>query len=61
MDVQINIYGIYNLKEKEQCIKIGTLKEIAIFLDLTAKEIGLALKRNATIRNKYEICYLYKE
>ncbi len=61
MEVQINIYGIYNLKEKEQCIKIGTLKEIAIFLDLTAKEIGLALKRNATIRNKYEICYLYKE
>lgn len=57
----MNIYGIYNLKEKEQCIKIGTLKEIAIFLDLTAKEIGLALKRNATIRNKYEICYLYKE
>lgn len=57
----MKIYGIYNLKEKEQCIKIGTLKEIAIFLDLTAKEIGLALKRNATIRNKYEICYLYKE
>ena len=57
----MNIYGICNLKEKEQCIKIGTLKEIAIFLDLTAKEIGLALKRNATIRNKYEICYLYKE
>jgi len=57
----MNIYGIYDIKEKEQCIKIGTLKEIAIFLDLTAKEIGLALKRNATIRNKYEICYLYKE
>lgn len=57
----MKIYGIYNLKEKEQCIKVGTLKEITIFLDLTAKEIGLALKRNATIRNKYEICYLYKE
>lgn len=57
----MKIYGIYNLKEKERCERVGTLQEIMIFLDLSTREIGLALKRNATIRNKYEICYLYKE
>ena len=57
----MNIYGIYNIKENEQCMRVGTLQEIIMFLDLSTKEIGLALRRNATIRNKYEICYLYKE
>ncbi len=57
----MKIYGIYNIKEKEQCMRVGTLKEIIKFLDLTAKELGLALRRNSIIRNKYEICYLYKE
>lgn len=57
----MRIYGIYNIKEKERCEKIGTLQEIMVFLDLSSREIGSALKRNATIRNKYEICYLYKE
>ena len=57
----MNIYGIYDLKEKEQCIKIGTLDEIIKFLDLTVKELGRALKNNNLVRNKYEICYLFKE
>lgn len=57
----MKIYGIYNIKEKERCERVGTLQEIMIFLDLSTKEIGLALRRNATIRNKYKICYLYKE
>lgn len=57
----MKIYGIYNIKENEQCMRVGTLQEIMIFLDLTTKEIGLALRRKATIRNKYEIYYLYKE
>ncbi len=57
----MKIYGIYNIKEKEQCVRVGTLKEIIKFLDLTAIELGLALRRNSIIRSKYEICYLYKE
>lgn len=57
----MRIYGIYNLKEKEQCIRIGTLAEIIKFLDLTAREIGSALKRNSIVRNQYRICYLFKE
>ncbi len=57
----MKIYGIYNIKEKELCLRVGTLEEIIKFLDLTAKELGQALRRNSIIRNKYEICYLYKE
>ena len=57
----MKIYGIYNIKENEQCMRVGTLEEIMMFLNLTTRELGLALRRNATIRNKYEICYLYKE
>lgn len=41
----MKIYGIYNIKENEQCIRIGTLQEIIAFLDLTVRELGLALKK----------------
>lgn len=57
----MKIYGIYNIKEKEQCLRVGTLEEIINFLDLTARELSRALKNNNLIRSKYEICYLYKE
>lgn len=57
----MNIYGIYDIEEKEQCIRIGTLKEIIRFLNLTTREIGRALKSNNLVRNKYEIYYLFKE
>lgn len=57
----MKIYGIYNIKEKEQCLRVGTLEEIIKFLDLTARELSRALKNNNLIRSKYEICYLYKE
>lgn len=57
----MNIYGIYDIEEKEQCIRIGTLNEIVMFLNLIAREIGKALKSNNLVRNKYEICYLFKE
>lgn len=57
----MNIYGIYDIKEKEQCIRIGTLEEIINFLDLTVRELGQGLKNNNLIRNKYEVCYLFKE
>jgi len=57
----MNIYGIYDIEEKEQCIRIGTLNEIIRFLNLTAREIGRGLKSNNLIRGKYKICYLFKE
>jgi len=57
----MNIYGIYDIKEKEQCLRIGTLTEIVKFLDLTSRELSRALNKHNLVRNKYEICYLYKE
>lgn len=57
----MNIYGIYDIKENERCIRVGTLTEIVTFLDLTARELSRALTKHNLVRNKYEICYLYKE
>lgn len=57
----MNIYGIYNIKEKEQCLRVGTIDEIVKFLDFTPREIGRALKNGNLIRNRYELCFLFKE
>lgn len=57
----MNIYGIYDIREKEQCLRVGTLNEIVRFLDLTARELGRSLKNNNLIRNRYKVCYLYQE
>ncbi len=57
----MKIYGIYNIKEKEQCERVGTLEEISKFLNLTGRELGRALKNHNMIRSKYEIYYLYNE
>jgi len=51
----MKIYGIYDLKEKEQCVRVGPLEEIKKFLNLSPRALGLALRRKAMIRNQYEI------
>ncbi len=57
----MNIYGIYNEKESEQCVRVGTLPEIVKFLNLTVREVGRALNKNNLVRHKYKIYYLFKE
>lgn len=57
----MKIYGIYNIKENEQCLRVGTLEEIVKFLNLSSRDLGLALRRNSTIRNQYKIYYLFEE
>ncbi len=57
----MNIYGIYNVKYYEQCVRIGTLQEIVKFLNLTARQIELALTKNMIIMHKYKIYFLFKE
>lgn len=57
----MKIYGIYNIKEEEQCMRIGTLEEIIKFLDLTPRELGLALRKDSTVRNRYKIYFLFVE
>lgn len=57
----MKIYGIYNIKEKEQCEIAGTMWEVTKYLGLTPRLIGKALKRKVIIQGKYEVCYLFKE
>lgn len=57
----MNIYGIYDIKENEQCVRVGTLQEIVKFLSLTVREIDRALKLESTVKNKYKIYFLFKE
>ena len=57
----MNIYGIYNIKEKEQCLRVGTIDEIAKFLDFTLREIGKALNKGTLAKRKYQVCFLFKE
>ena len=57
----MKIYGIYDTKNSEQCMKIGTLQEVVRFLNLTARESGRAIKSNNLIRNQYKLCYLFDE
>lgn len=57
----MKIYGIYDIKENEQCTRIGALDEIAKYLNLTAREISRALNNKNKIRNKYELHYLFEE
>ena len=57
----MKIYGIYDLKNQEQCLRIGTLREIIKFLNITPREFGRGLKNSNMIRNQYEIYYLFQE
>lgn len=57
----MNIYGIYDTKNNEQCMRIGTLQEIVKFLNLTARQIELALTKNMIIMHKYKIYFLFRE
>lgn len=57
----MKIYGIYDTKNSEQCLRVGTLKEVVRFLDLTVRESGKAIKSNNLIRNQYKLCYLFNE
>jgi hypothetical protein len=57
----MRIYGIYDITNKEQCLRIGTLQEIIKFLNLPARAVDLAIKRKTKIKNKYDLVYLFNE
>ena len=57
----MNIYGIYDIKEKEQCLKVGTLIEIIKFLGASARSIDRAIKSNNLVKQRYQVCFLFKE
>ena len=57
----MNIYGIYDIKEKEQCLRVGTLIEIIKFLDASARSIDRAIKKQNLVKQRYQVCFLFKE
>lgn len=57
----MNIYGIYDIKEKEQCLRVGTLIEIIKFLDISARSIDRAIKKQNLVKQRYQVCFLFKE
>lgn len=56
----MGIYGIYDKKNKEQCLRVGTIDEIVRFFDLSARGFDLVLKKGI-YKNRFEIMYLYEE
>lgn len=57
----MNIYGIYDMRNEEQCLRVGPLNEVINFLQLTPIELGQGLKNNNIIRNQYRLLYLFNE
>lgn len=56
----MKIYGIYDLKNKEQCLRIGDIREITEFLNVTARGIGRTIQ-NGVYKNRYEVLCVYEE
>lgn len=56
----MGIYGIYDKKNKEQCLRVGTVDEIARFFEMSARIFNSAI-RKGIYKNRYEIIYLYEE
>lgn len=57
----MRIYGIYDITNKEQCVRIGTLQDIIKFLGLSARSIDSAVKRGTMLCSRYILVYLYTE
>ena len=55
----MKIYGIYDLDNKEQCLRVGTLGEIIKFMNITAREATRMLKDK--LRGQYQVIYLFDE
>ena len=56
----MKIYGIYDTKKKEQCVRVGTLHEILRYfgIQVPVKSLNRALHY---IGSKYELVYLFDE
>ena len=57
----MSIYGVYDIKDKEQCIRVGTIVEIVKFLGISARCFDSAIKRHSLVDRRYQIYFLYIE
>lgn len=56
----MKIYGIYDLKNKEQCLRVGDIREIVEFLNVTARGFGKIIK-SRVYQHRYEVLCVYEE
>lgn len=56
----MKIYGIYDLNNNEQCVRVGTLLEIKNFLQLTTRSLHKFVKTKILYR-QYELVFLFEE
>ena len=63
----MKIYGLYDLKHYEECVCIGTIKDISIFLQCTTGSIRSHIshrkngKRSGLLRQRYELVEIIEE
>ena len=57
----MKIYGIYDEKNNEQCIRVGGIVEIIKFLNISARRFDRVLKKNEYIDKRYKLYYLFEE
>lgn len=57
----MKIYGLYDEKDKEQCVRVGNAIEVVKFLSITARKFDRAIKKNEIIQNRYRLYYLFEE
>lgn len=58
--IKMSIYGVYDMKNKEQVIIVGNLKEIMRYLKVTARGINRYLN-GQLIQNRYKLEYCFEE
>ena len=55
----MKIYGIYN--EHEECMFVGTAKEVANYLNCTTKNLRRKISHKNKVQHKYTVLSLYNE
>lgn len=51
----MKIYGVYDIKNKEQCCFCGNAKEVASFLEMSENTLRSEISRKIKVKNKYEV------
>lgn len=57
----MNIYGIYDIKDNEQCVRVGTVDEIVKFLGISVRHFDSVIKKHSFVDRRYQIYFLYIE
>lgn len=57
----VNVYGVYNIREKERCEFVGTFRELMDFLGMSRNVLYSSMSHGTIIRRKYEVVKVFQE